>query len=179
MDKNITVENLVDLFDADKTANKESFFSQLKVENYIPYEQKIAIAEAIFNAGLEVNEEKSRINSPQRYFFYCLGILNAYTNIAVSLASKEDDNPAVFALQMCAEFNALNSRGLFELIFSKIPEKELEEFNTIIDMVTNDYFENNFAFHGYMDNLLNSITKLISLLPELYSSDSENEEQNE
>lgn len=179
MDKNITVENLVKLYDEDKTADKKNFYSQLKIETYIPYERKIAIAEAIFNAGFDVTEEKSKINSPKKYFFYCLGVINAYTNINVTLASDEDIDPIILANLMYAEFNAMNSRGLFEIIFSKIQEKELTEFNTVLDMVSNDYIENNYSFHGYVDNLINSIARLLDLLSEEVNTSPELGEQNE
>ena len=179
MDKNITVENLVKLYDEDKTADKKNFYSQLKIESYIPYERKIAIAQAIFNAGLDETEEGFKFNSPKKYFFYCLGVINAYTNINVTLTSNENIDPIALANLMYAEFNAINSRGLFEIIFSKIQEKELTEFNTVLDMVSNDFIENNYSFHGYVDNLINNIGRILDLLSDGVNAPPELGEQNE
>ena len=171
MDKNITVENLVKLYDEDKSADKKNFNAQLKVEKYIPYERKVAIAEAVFNAGRDNVDGKEIFNSTRKYFFYCLAVINTYTNIKVTLGGNDDEDPIIIANLMYAEFNEMNSRALFELIFKLIPEKELNEFNTILDMITNDYIENNLSVHGYIDNLINSLINVATIISKLPSND--------
>jgi len=161
MDKNITVENLVKLYDDDKTADKKNFYSQIKIEAYIPYLTKVEVARRIVEATC-LKDGRIVMDSPSKYLLYCRSIISLYTNI--KLAEKADDNEDMetLGLMMVNEFDALNSRGLFEGIFAKIPERELAEFNTVLDMVSNDVMTNKYEPHAYVNDVLTRLADILS-----------------
>ena len=173
MDKNITVENLVKLYDNDKSADKKNFYSQLKVEDYVSYAIKIEIARKIYETTC-MRDGDIVMNSPMKYLLYCRSIVSLYTNIkfADNVDGADDES---LGLMMLTEFDALNSRGLFEKIFAKIPEKELVEFNTVLDMVSNDAMTNKYEPHAYFSDLINKLSNVISVI----ANNTENLDQEE
>ena len=164
MDKNITVENLVKLYDEDKTADKKNFYSQLKVEKYVPFLQKAEIAKKIVESTCLNDNGYIELNSPLKYMLYCRTVVDVYTNIKLSNKVEDELDDNAIGLLMVAEFDALNSRGLFETIFNKIPEKELNEFNTVMDMATNDIMANKYEPHAYFGNLVDRIANVINFI---------------
>ena len=166
MEKNITVENLVKLYKEDKTADKKNFYSQLKVGGYVPYMQKAQIAQKIFDATC-MEDGRIVLNSPIRYLMYCRTVLDLYTNIKLSEKNPEVDDDDTIGLVMMAEFDALNSLGLIEAIFAKIPERELNEFNTVLDMVSNDAMTNKTGVYGFFSDIVNRLIAVLNGLAEL------------
>lgn len=166
MDKNITVENLVKLYNEDKTADKKNFYSQLKIGEYIPYMQKVEIARKIFEATCMV-DGRVVLDSPIRYLMYCRTIVDLYTNIKFTEKNPEIENDDMLGVVMMAEFDALNSLGLFEVIFAKIPEREINEFNTILDMVSNDAMTNKAGVYGFFSDMVDRLTAVVNALAEI------------
>lgn len=166
MDKNITVENLVKLFDNDKTADKKNFYSQIKIEAYIPYLTKVEVARRIVEATC-LKEGRIVMDSASKYLLYCRSIISLYTNIKLAEKADENEDMETLGLMMLNEFDALNSRGLFEGIFAKIPEKELAEFNTVLDMVSNDIMTNKYEPHAYVDEVLSNLMSVLSTLSDV------------
>ena len=112
MNKNITLENVIKLYDEDKSADKKNFFSQIKVEDYIPYLTKVEIANRIVEATC-VKDGFVKMDSPTKYMIYCRSIIDLYTNIKFAEKADENEDDNTLGLLMVAEFDALNSRGLF------------------------------------------------------------------
>lgn len=170
MENKIKVSNLIQLFDADKTKDKTNLFSQVKFLDYLPYDQKIAIATVVISTTC-INHENGNIyvNSPMRSMYTILTMLSVYTNIDITLGvTKDGDDAHEVATRVGNEFDEMNKRGLISLLFERIPEREREEFKTVMDMVYNDMFTNKYEPHAYIDELLdrlsNVITPLLSVL---------------
>ena len=161
MNKNITLENVIKLYDEDKSADKKNFFSQIKVEDYIPYLTKVEIANRIVEATC-VKDGFVKMDSPTKYMIYCRSIIDLYTNIKFAEKADENEDDNTLGLLMVAEFDALNSRGLFEKIFSKISDKELTEFNTVLDMVSGDLMTNKYEPHSYFNDLLSRLSDVLT-----------------
>lgn len=166
MNKNITVENLVALWDADKTKDHTNFKTQIKTEKYVNYQDKISFAEALFQ-GACMKDGVIKIDSPLKYCLYVVGMFDLYTNVKIANPDSDID-PGSAANMMWAQFNAINSRGLVEYILALIPAKELEEMNTVIDMVTNDHMANEYEPHAYVSGLLDRITAILSIASESF-----------
>lgn len=163
MTKEITVEELVKIYDEDKSANKKDFFNRIKVEPYVSYFQKVSMAHRIVNAT-SLRDGQVELDSPTKYVIYCRAMIDMYTNIQITEKTESDvDDNAVGAL-MAAEFDALNSRGLIEKIFSIIPEKERTEFNTVIDMVSGDLMTNKYEPHAFVNDILARLMGVLNVL---------------
>lgn len=92
---------------------------------------------------------KMEINSPVRYLLYVYTLLTVYTNIETHKES------------MLAEYDALTSAGLKDLIIAKIPEAERKEFDAVLKMVADDYYTNYFETHSYIDRIIDRFKNIV------------------
>lgn len=145
----ITVSEFIELYESDKTKEKMNVEKILKIVPYINYEVKIALAENIISHA-NINSETGEVmlNSPLRFLFYVFTVINKYTNVKMG------------ASDMFGDFNALNSRGLIEFLMKKIPEKELNELTTVIDMVADDLIANKYEPHAYIRDLVHDFSSI-------------------
>ena len=134
--------------------------TKLKVESYLSYSEKLVTAELIVkNSSYAIvkNEENGaliktnriKINSPMRYILFVMNVVNKYTNLEVNFKD------------VLPEYDALNKNGLIEVVFAKIGDKEVGEFNTVIDMVLNDFMTNEYEFKNFVSEKLSQINEMI------------------
>ena len=132
--------------------------SKLKIEKYMPYADKLTLAENIINHssyamikedGVLKQTNKIALNSPMRYILFVMTVVDKYTNIEVNFKNIMPD------------FDDLNSNSLIEVIFEKIGDKETAEFNTVVEMVLNDFMANKYQFKNYIDDTLLKVSGLV------------------
>ena len=136
----MTVSDFIKIYDEDMSKNKIAAKSSLTIKPYISYSEKVNTMNALVTT-VNMNEDIVQVNSPVEYVLYVKTIINMYTNINVSTDNGFDD------------FDALNSRGLIEFIFNLIPEKEIKEFDRVLEMCRNDLMMNNYEIHSFINNL--------------------------
>ena len=137
MEKTLKVEELVKEYTS--TTNE-----------YISFAAKIVYANRIIEStAWNDDNQKIEINSPIRYLLYVYTLLNVYTNIEVHKES------------MLAEYDALTSAGLKDLIIAKIPESERKEFEYVLKMTVDDYYANHFETHAYIDSLVDRFRNIV------------------
>lgn len=155
MKKDFTVIEFAKKYEEKLTNNDKATFlkTKLKVENYMNYAEKVLIAENIVrSSSYAISKDKDsgeltktnqiHINSPMRYVLFVMSIVNKYTNIEVNF-----DNIMI-------EFDVLNKNGLVELITKRVGEKEIAEFQTVVDMVLGDFMNNEYEFKNYLSGLV-------------------------
>ena len=166
MKKDFDVKSFVEEFEKQLTvAEKDSYLkSKLKVEKYLPYSDKLIVAENIVKSssyamvkedGVLKKTDRIEVNSPMRYILFVMTVINKYTNITVNFSD------------VIPEFDYLNKNNLFEIIFGKIGDKEINEFNTVVEMVLDDFIANKYEFKNYISEMLlkaNGIVQQISPL---------------
>ena len=149
----ISVSEFVKEYNActNETARK-NYLKKLDITKYLSYEQKIVIASRIVEATSRDQDGTDRvvINSPMRYVLYVFSVLSSYTNL---------DMGTTMSLE---HFNALNQYGLIEKIFALIPEKELAEFQKIVEMTFDDFMTNYYEAHNYINSVLEKILHIVN-----------------
>ena len=160
MNKDFNVKSFVEeyekqLMDADKA---KFLKSKLKTEKYMPYADKLALAENIVKSssyamvkedGALKQTDRIALNSPMRYILFVMTVVDKYTNIEVNFQNIMPD------------FDALNFNSLIEVIFEKIGDKEISEFNTLVEMVLNDFMANKYEFKNYISDTLSRVVGLV------------------
>ena len=160
MNKDFNVKSFVEEYEKQlNDADKAKFLrSNLKTEKYMPYADKLALAENIVRSSSYATikedgklKQTSRIalNSPMRYILFVMTVVDKYTNIEVNFGNIMPD------------FDALNFNSLIEVIFEKIGDRETAEFNTVVEMVLNDFMANKYQFKNYIDDTLLKISGLV------------------
>lgn len=155
MKKDFTVIEFAKKYEEKLTNNDKATFlkTKLKVENYMEYAEKVLIAKNIVrSSSYAISKDKDsgeltktnqiHINSPMRYVLFVMSIVNKYTNIEVNFNN------------IMIEFDALNKNGLVELITKRVGEKEIAEFQTVVDMVLGDFMNNEYEFKNYLSGLV-------------------------
>ena len=160
--KKYTVEEFCKKYKETNVAQvKEGLIDKIMNIQYVSYEMKITICETIMKNsyykttevnGIEV--KKLHVNSPAQYMLYCLNLVKYYTNLIVDFNKALD------------EFNLLNECGLLDLMFNKIPERELKEFRMVLDMVENDIMRNEYETHAFISNQVERFGELFGRIIE-------------
>ena len=160
MNKDFNVKSFVEEYEKQLTNDDKAKFlkSKLKTEKYIPYADKLTLAENIVKHssyamvkedGKLRQTDKIALNSPMRYILFVMTVVDKYTNIEVNFNNIMPD------------FDALNFNSLIEVIFEKVGDKETAEFNTVVEMVLNDFMANKYQFKNYIDDTLLKVSGLV------------------
>ena len=159
MNKDFNVKDFVEEYEKQTNDTDKAKFikTKLKCEKYMPYAEKLMIADNIIQSssykmenvdGVLNKTDKIAINSPMRYILFVMTVVNKYTNIEVNFNG------------IMPEFDYLNQNSLIEVIFEKIGEKEINEFNTVVDMVLNDFVSNKFEIKNYISDMFSRVYNL-------------------
>ena len=159
MNKDFNVKSFVEEYEKCSNDDRAKFLKgKLKTEKYMPYAEKLSIAEKIIQSssyaiikddGVLNKTDKIALNSPMRYILFVMTVVDKYTNIEVNFNNIMPD------------FDALNFNSLIEIIFEKIGDKETAEFNTVVEMVLNDFMANKYQFKNYIDDTLLKVAGLV------------------
>ena len=160
MNKDFNVKSFVEEYEKCSNNDDKAKFlkNKLKTEKYMPYDDKMTIAENIVKHssyamvkedGVLKQTDRIALNSPMRYILFVMTVVDKYTNIEVNFKN------------VMPEFDALNFDGLIEVIFGKIGDKEMAEFNTVVEMVLNDFMANKYQFKNYIDDTLLKVSGLV------------------
>ena len=160
MNKDFNVKSFVEEYEKQLTdVDKAKFLKgKLKTEKYMPYEDKLMLAQNIVKSssyaidkrdGELKQTDRIAINSPMRYILFVMTIVDKYTNIEVNFGN------------IMSDYDALNFNCLIEVIFEKVGDKETAEFNTVVEMVLNDFMANKYQFKNYIGDTLSKVSGLV------------------
>ena len=128
------------------------------LNQYVPFEKKADMAKAIVDNSYwreeEINGEKRKvlhIDSVANYMLKCMAIVDLYTDIE---RQKGDG-------KMLEDFNTLNGSGVLDYIIQSIDQRELKEFNMILQMTQDDVVANEFENHAFISRQVERFGKLI------------------
>ena len=162
MNKDFEIKKFVEEYEAQIGDSEKTKFlkTKLKTEVYLSHSEKLIAAELIVkNSSYAIlkNEEtgemkqtkRIKINSPMRYILFVMTVIDKYTNLKVNFKD-------VFP-----EYDYLNKNGLIEIIFNKIGDKEVGEFNAVIDMILNDFMTNEYEFKNFINEKIYQLNEFI------------------
>jgi hypothetical protein len=154
----IKITAFMTVFKNRKTDEEKNEMIKKHLKNeYVPYEKKADIAKAIINNTYwkkEIDEDIQHlhIDSIACYMLKCMAIVDLYTDIE---RQKGDG-------KMLEDFNTLNSYGVLDLIVQNMDQRELKEFNMILQMTQDDVIANEFENHAFISQQVERFGKLIS-----------------
>lgn len=162
--KRIEIEKLVDEYNKRSSEKLQDDYlkSKIKVIDYVDYSMKNFIAEKIINGSCFSNGIVN-INSCNKYMLYIYALLKYWTNLDI----KED--------RLVFYYDLLNKNNMIEKILAIIPEKEITEFSTILEMKQDDLLLNecntsillNKNIKNYLPRFMAAIEILLSSIGEV------------
>lgn len=131
---------------------KEKFLKgNLNVKSYLPVTQKIFLAEKICDSSMWNKDKKYiEVNSPVRAILTARAIISAYTDLTGTTES------------WCDEYDALSRSGLMREIMNQIPELELAEFHSFLDMTYRDVIANFTEPHNFISHKVNELKEVLT-----------------
>lgn len=129
--------------------NREEYIKSHMVDNYIPFETKCVICENIVNVTCyqtigegDVQKTFFKKDSKAMYLFYTLELIRNYTDIEISFVNGAHLDA----------YNELCKHDVIYEIVGLVPQAEVNEMSSIINMVLEDVMENERSFAGYLDS---------------------------
>ena len=123
--------------------DKDKFLENSITTQYVPYHEKIADCDRIIRATMET-DGIFRINTPVQFMIFMIQLIIRYTDI------EQSEN-------MLEMFEKLDELNLINAIIAKIPEREYTSYNTILNMVQDDYMENNRSLLSYIETKVKAL----------------------
>lgn len=169
----INVTDFMNKFNSKKTDDEKLKLVKHYIKNeYIPYEKKADYASLVVDSSYWVvnDEEKTlHVNSVAKHMLACMAVVELFTDIE---RDKDKDT-------MLDSFNALNGSGALDLIINNIDERELKEFNMVLQMTCDDVITNEYENHAFIIKQVDRFGKLIgnAIVPVLSTLDTEKIEE--
>ena len=126
----------------------ETFIKKHIVVGYVPFITKDVYCTSIIKATCYIEEGERkfvRINSPSRYIFFVMRLIDLYTDIEIN--TKD----------LVGDYDKLNEVGAIAELISGIPEAEYSEFSTILNMKLDDLRDNEYSITALLYNFKESL----------------------
>ena len=126
----------------------ETFIKKHIVVSYVPFITKDVYCTSIIKATCYVEEDGRqfvKINSPARYIFCVMRLIDLYTDIEIN--TKD----------LVGDYDKLNEVGAITELISGIPDAEYSEFSTILNMKLDDLRENEYSITALLYNFKESL----------------------
>lgn len=145
----MNVERFIEEFNIAK--KKENYVMEHINNIYIPYLEKSTWCKKIITISTEKFLDDKKIYSSDtvtRHLFYIMTLVNLYTNIDVDFNKISE------------QYDLLAENGILKIIISLIPSDEREEFDMILEMMQDDFYENYRSIPSWLDTKLEAIQLL-------------------
>lgn len=149
--------------------DKTKYVQKHMLNSYVPYEDKVAecrtVVDITSHKMVNVNGQEHKIywnNTPMQHMFYILTLISLYTDIEWEKDSgNSNENLKVY--------NELSKNGSIYIIISLITPFEKQSFDTVLNMVEEDMYENERSIPSYLDTKIDafslSINEIMKNLP--------------
>ena len=131
-------------------ALKNTAIKMIIDKDYVPYAIKVGDCRRIIDCTTYTNTEPKMfcMNSPSRYMLLRLQLVIRYTSLEFDQSGEG----------MVKAYDDLDRVGALDSIIAAIPEREVETYNRILDMMLSDFQMNERSLVGYLDTKLASLS---------------------
>ncbi len=142
----MTIEELIK-----KTKSNQKFdFKKVIKKQYVPYIEKLTECNRIIEATCHKTVDGRKfisINTPARYLMFVMRLVDIYTDIDIAFEGTKATDA----------YDLLQENGLLSPILDAIPKGEYSEFSTLLDMVLDDFRDNEYSITSMLYNFKESL----------------------
>ena len=149
--------------------DKIKYVQKHMLNSYVPYEDKVAECRKIIDITshkmVNINGQEHKVywnNTPMQHMFYILTLISLYTDIEWTKDSGDNN-------ENLEVYNELSKNGSIYTIISLITPFEKQSFDTVLNMVEEDTYENERSIPSYLDTKIDafslSINEMMKNLP--------------
>lgn len=142
--------------------DKTKYVQKHMLNSYVPYEDKVAECRKIIDIAshkmVTVNDQEHKIywnNTPMQHMFYILTLISLYTDLEW-IKDSGDDN------ENLKVYNELSKNGSIYIIISLITPFEKQSFDTVLNMVEEDTYENERSIPSYLDTKIDALELMLT-----------------
>jgi hypothetical protein len=147
-----------DLFRNSGDQDKITLVKQHITEKYLPYERKMALCQNVIKGADytpivdAVDKRYYSPNTPMRFVFFCMSILDAYTDIECETIDENKKD-------ILGGFNQLDKNSVFDVLFQELG-REYKVLNTVLQMTVDDTYNKENNLVGYLTTKIDAIEAL-------------------
>lgn len=152
------ISEFSDLFVKSGEQDKISLVKKHIVEAYLPYERKMALCKNVidwadYTPNLEVIDKRYYSpNTPMRFVFFCMSVLDAYTDIECETYEKNKRD-------VIGGFNQCDKCGIFDVLFQELG-REYKVLQTVLQMMVDDTENKEKNLVGFLATKIDSMEAL-------------------
>lgn len=142
--------------------DKTKYVQKHMLNSYVPYEDKVAECRKIIDITshkmMTVNDQEHKIywnNTPMQHMFYILILISLYTDIEWTKDSGDSN-------ENLKVYNELSKNGSIYTIISLITPFEKQSFDTVLNMVEEDTYENERSIPSYLDTKIDALELMLT-----------------
>lgn len=146
-------------------ADKEKCAAKHVVKKYMPYTEKIMIAEKIIENSMYVRVNGVKTFKPDtvvRYFLFIMAIIEGYTDIKFSDDKASDVTKGEMNLE---SFDLFEESGATEM-FTKVIGADIGRFNTVLKMKVDDTMDMERSLVPFLDTKIQAFSMSTNALAE-------------
>jgi hypothetical protein len=135
---------------------KEKYIrDNITIESYIPFTDKLNRANKIAKVSTHEYDKDGKeigvkVNSTSRYLLFILNSIDLFTNIDVDFSN------------VIKEYELLDENDLISEISELLPVKQLQDFQTLLNLAVDDILENELSTHAFISSQVTRFSSLIS-----------------
>lgn len=142
--------------------DKTKYVQKHMLNSYVSYEDKIAECQKIIDITshkmVNINDQEHKIywnNTPMQHMFYILTLISLYTDIEWTKDSGDSN-------ENLKVYNELSKNGSIYTIISLITPFEKQSFDTVLNMVEEDTYENERSIPSYLDTKIDALELMLT-----------------
>lgn len=142
--------------------DKAKYVQKHMLNSYVPYEDKVSECRKIIDITshkmVTVNDQEHKIywnNTPMQHMFYILTLISLYTDIEWTKDSGDSN-------ENLKVYNELSKNGSIYTIISLITPFEKQSFDTVLNMVEEDTYENERSIPSYLDTKIDALELMLT-----------------
>ena len=142
--------------------DKIKYVQKHMLNSYVPYEDKVAECRKIIDITshkmVNINGQEHKVywnNTPMQHMFYILTLISLYTDIEWTKDSGDNN-------ENLEVYNELSKNGSIYTIISLITPFEKQSFDTVLNMVEEDTYENERSIPSYLDTKIDAFSLSIN-----------------
>ena len=154
--------------------DKEKYVAKHIVKKYLPYAMKLDLCHRIIDVSMYTTINNAKVfkpDTPVRYLFFVMAIVENYTDIKFNTGSSDD---VALGQQNLESLDLLEESGATEVIMTVIGA-DIQKFNTVLEMMIDDVTDMERSLVPFLDTKIQawqmSLNALDSALKDKVESD--------
>lgn len=136
-----------------------NYIKEHMVKSYVPYIEKMSICQMLINScwyrtDQNTGNRRLVVNSPNLRLIYLMSLVRQYTDIQLQFEGTK----------IVEDYDDLRRTGILGVILHQIPNSQIDQFNSVLQMAKQDLFKNEYEIGAYIRNRIDDAMMILKEL---------------